>query len=103
MTKVTYEAFAYMSKYDTMEGVMSGKDQPALLQTKSDYFAKEGYTFIGAATVTVEMESPDAIVQGQIEALNAELQKERAESQQRQNAILDQISKLSCLTNEVAA
>jgi hypothetical protein len=34
---------------------------------------------------------------GQLEALKAELQKVRAENQQRENAILDRISKLTAI------
>lgn len=104
MTTVTFEAFAYLQKYQSIESVAAGRVLPMITETdKDEYFAEQGYPLIGTVTVTLTMHSPDKIVQGQIEALNAQLQKERADSQVRQNAILNQISKLSCLVHEVEA
>lgn len=59
------------------------------------------YTLIGEAEITVTLRSRDQLVTSQLEALNKSLQVERAESIKRQNVILDRISKLKALTNEV--
>lgn len=56
-----------------------------------------GWTKVGTARVTIELPSIDDMQSAQLAALKAQLQKERAESQVRQNAILEAISKLTCL------
>ncbi len=66
-------------------------------------YQKHGFVVVGKATVTVEFLSPDEIHKGQLTALKEQLQATRAENQQRENAILDQISKLSALTFVEAA
>lgn len=61
------------------------------------------YIRIGAARITITLQSRDALVTAQIAALNAKLEQERGNFMQRQAEILDRISKLSALTYEVAA
>jgi len=56
-----------------------------------------GWIKVGTARITVELLDPKEIQHGQLAALQARLQKERADSQVRQNAILDAISKLQAL------
>lgn len=53
---------------------------------------------VGTADITVTLMPRNDIVAEQTKVLQGELQKERAESQVRQNAILDKISKLQALT-----
>lgn len=99
MSEVTFEAFAYLPKYVEIDAVRNGEELPAISLCDNDgWYAKEGYPKIGTVKVTIDLHSADNIVQQQIEALNVELQNERAKSQQRQNAILNQISKLQALT-----
>ena len=99
MSKIVFEAFAYLPKYVDLTEVQTGEQIPSISQKEHDsWYAKEGYPMIGSVTITLSLYSNDKIVQGQIEALNTELQKERADSQVRQNAILNQISKLQALT-----
>lgn len=95
----TYEASVYIDlQWNSLESVIKGKSQPMIADKDgSTYFDREGYARIGTATVTVELFSENEIVAGQISALNQALQKERAESQQRQNAILESISKLQAI------
>lgn len=101
--QITYtaHAWAYASYGRTVDETLSGKAQP-MLSTQGpgtgSYFEREGYAYIGIAQVTVEVNSPDQIVMDQIKGLNAQLESVRAESQQKENAILLQISKLQALT-----
>lgn len=52
--------------------------------------------------VEVEVEVPDTIdiTAVKVKVLEEALEKDRAESQVRQNTLVDQISKLKCLTHE---
>lgn len=107
--QLTYTAHAWAdtSYGRTVDQTLSGEEQPLLSTAppgSGGYFEREGYAYIGPAQVTVEVNSPDQIVMDQIKGLNTQLESVRAESQQKENAILLQISKLQALTmNEVAA
>jgi hypothetical protein len=57
-----------------------------------------GWTQIGEATVSVTLAPRSDRMAQALETLRQQLAKERAESMVRQNAILDQISKLQSLT-----
>jgi len=61
------------------------------------------WTEIGTAEITVTLLPKDAVANAQVRTLQAELQKERADSMRRQNAILDRIGKLQSLTMTVDA
>lgn len=96
--QVEFKAKAYLPTYVSMESVLRGESLPAISDPDGgQYFEKEGYPLIGEVTLIVTMHSRDKIVQAQIDSLNKQLQVERAESQRRQNAILDKISKLQAL------
>lgn len=96
--QVEFKAKAYLPSYTSLESVLKGVSLPMITACdEGSYFEKEGYPLIGDVTLIVTMHSRDKIVQAQIESLNAQLQSERAESQRRQNAILDKISKLQAL------
>lgn len=60
----------------------------------SDY---EDWVEVGSAEITVTLISRDEAVANELDGLNTQLQKVRAENQQRENAILDRISKLQAL------
>ena len=62
-----------------------------------------GWTKVGTAEITIELLDPKEIQNKQLAVLQAQLQKERADSQVRQNAILEAISKLTALEYEVTA
>jgi hypothetical protein len=96
--QVTFEAQAYIDKFTRLKDVTNGKRLPLLAQSTAEYWEKSGYTLIGTATVTIELHTEDQILASQLDALKAQLQTVRAENQQRENAILDQISKLQALT-----
>ena len=101
--QITYTAHAWADTNfgRTVDQTLSGKAQP-MLSTQGpgngSYFESEGYAYIGIAQVTVEVNSPDQIVMDQIKGLNAKLESVRAESQQKENAIMLQISNLQALT-----
>lgn len=82
---------------------MVGRDAARALEMlafrRKDYSDEPGrYTQIGQAQITVTLHSSDQLVASQIASLQAALAAERAGSVQRQNAILERISKLSALT-----
>lgn len=56
------------------------------------------YTEVGEAQVTITLHSNDKLVTLQLESLQGMLQAERAATVVRQNAILQQISKLQAIT-----
>lgn len=92
------------SKYFNMEHVLEllkeGKTQSAvdcLNFTNSNMSDCEDWVEVGFAEVTVTLFSRDEVVSKELDSLNAQLQKVRAENQQRENAILDRISKLQAL------
>lgn len=63
----------------------------------------EGWVHVGTAHITVDLLPQDQIQSAQLAALKAKLQEVRAENQQRENAILDAISKLTALEYVEAA
>lgn len=69
----------------------------------SKAYREHGFQVVGKATVTVEYFDKDEIHRGQMDVLKEQLQATRAENQKRENAILDQISKLQALTFVEAA
>lgn len=102
--QVTYKASAYLDlKYQSLKDFAEGVFTPMLSDVNgSDYFDREGYARIGTATVTVDLHTENEIAANQLASLQKQLQAVRAENQQRENAILDQISKLQALTLQAA-
>lgn len=100
--ETTINAFTH-SQYcmDRFTQLMSeGKHEEAantLAFTDSDMKACPEYVKVGTAHVTIELLDAKEIQNEQLASLQAQLQKERADSQVRQNAILEQISKLQAL------
>lgn len=82
---------AYMGQGDAEK---AGK---ALSFTHADMRTCSDWVKVGTAHITVELLDAKEIQHEQLAALQAQLQKERADSQVRQNAILEQISKLQAL------
>jgi hypothetical protein len=58
----------------------------------------EGWAEVGVATITVTFHPREELVAKELEGLNTQLQKVRAENHMRENAILDRISKLQAIT-----
>lgn len=95
--QITFNAFAYKAEYHDMERIAAGKELPWLWQFESKDELK-----IGTAVVTVTLFPKEVLHANELAALNEKLQEVRAENQKRENAILDQISKLQALTFEQA-
>lgn len=70
---------------------------------EGDYEGVSGYTRVGTGEVTITMNEPDQIIGSKVESLRAELAKDRADSQMRQNALIRKISELEALTYTEAA
>ncbi len=101
--KHTYEMVAInLAKY--AEEKISEERAPVLANKDDlDVYTNDGWVVIGKATVTVEYLSQDEVQSQLLGALKTKLQTVRAENQKRENAILDQISKLQALTFVEAA
>ena len=98
MENLTLDAYVYCPRWTHPEQIIKGEAIPTMsINQRSDYFESEGYTLIGRATVTVALYSEDKMREQQLEALKGALQRERAATEVRQNAILDSISKLQAI------
>jgi hypothetical protein len=62
-----------------------------------DMSSAEDWAEVGVATITVTFHPREKLVSKELEGLNAQLQKVRADNMMRENAILDRISKLQAL------
>jgi len=99
--QITYKQSAYLdTKYHRLEDVKEGSSGSVMLSSPdgSKYFEGEGYVRIGSAVVTLTLDDESEIHRNQLDALNSELAAVRADNQQRENAILNRISKLQALT-----
>jgi hypothetical protein len=65
--------------------------------TNNDMSDTDRWVEVGVATITVTLHPRDELVAKELESLNTQLQKVRAENHMRENAILDRISKLQAL------
>lgn len=93
---------------ETLDGVLREEDAQERLSRfgYSSYDMATGsypWVKVGTAEITITLFPREQVVAEQIRVLNDELQKERAESQMKQNAILDRIGKLQSLENTVEA
>lgn len=94
----TIKAFVYINPWTTVDSLKSGKQTPVLsLGGRSEYYESEDYSLIGEADVNIEFYDADTIREQQLEALKGALQRERAATEVRQNAILESISKLQAI------
>jgi hypothetical protein len=93
----------WLTTYSTPDTLASDDDKRVVGATslhfpwREDGTGPEGWTLCGMATVTYEFCSNDELVSNKVANLKAELEKDRAESEVRQNRILEQISKLQAL------
>lgn len=78
------------------------KGAGAMLTYSPSDMTSYGWTRVGDAEVTITLAPHEEQVAQAVRTLQMQLQAERAESQQRQNAILERISKLQALTYEAA-
>lgn len=69
----------------------------AMSYSNNDMSGSADWTEVGIAEITVTFYARDTLVAKELEGLNTQLQKVRAENHWRENAILDRISKLQAL------
>lgn len=95
--QVQFKAVASQTPYQEIQDIFDGAVMPVISMEESEYLARQGYTVIGEATVTVELFSKDEMVSKKLAALKEQLQTVRAENQRRENEILNRISKLQAI------
>lgn len=83
--------------YSTNELNSDGCIDVLSFSAHGDYLLSQGYPQVGIATITVELFDDKDIIASKVDSLQAQLQKERADSEVKCNRILDQISKLQAL------
>jgi len=97
----TTTASVWISEYSSHDGTtiqeVDNIGELSLFRVGAE-MQKYGYTHVGEAKVSVTIASADAITNSKVSSLRAELEKDRAESQLRQNQIIDKINKLEALT-----
>ena len=96
--EITFNAYAYAAGHHDMERIKEGKSMPYI----SAWADEKNWPQIGTAVVTVTLYQDNDVQAKELERLNKQLQEVRAENQQRENAILDQISNLQALTFQAA-
>lgn len=105
--KIEFTTTAYVSD-DYRMGILAqgvGEKDDQLIGSAlsfSQHDMRSCWLKVGTASISVELVNAKEIHNEQLALLHAQLQKERADSQVRQNAILDQISKLQALEWEGA-
>jgi hypothetical protein len=98
--KYTAEMKAFLPDYYSAECLKDGTciEKVHLTAGNGDYCKEQGYPLVGMATVTLEiLIDEEDLIASKVDALKTKLQKERADSEVRCNAILEQISKLQAL------
>ena len=87
--------------YESTQSYSLGDRSISFHDYRSSAECMKGIVWLGQSEV--EIDWPDiSTSQIQIEALEAQIQNERADSQARVNILLDRISKLKAITHEVA-
>lgn len=95
MKTINYQSpVYYYPSFQNLDRIKLGKQRPFVGEVPEDSDAVR----IGSATVTVELDSNDSMTRNQIAVLTKALEKDRAESQLRQNRIAEKIGKLQALT-----
>lgn len=97
MMEIEFKTNAYMPDFMSLEDITSGKHTPYLSDGDRRHCESLGYQKIGAAHVVLTIDPQDKILANHLAALQTQLQTVRAENQQRENAITDQISKLQAI------
>ena len=101
---ITTEIFAICPAWlnATPQRLASDEIAKELMYATSDMSGIAGYTVIGKGAVTIELDSVEEMVVGQVASLREEMGKVRAEAESRVNMIEDKIRNLQALTYEPA-
>ena len=109
--KITATSVAWATCGRTLERMLrqlkEGDNQEAVNEMSFSNYEMDGgshpWIRVGEAEITVTLHAQDEMVASQLRGLQAELNHARAEWLTKQSAIMDRISKLQALTNEVEA
>ena len=97
---------AFLSPYSSLTpaDLASGRDEVAtgLIYSIGETFA-EGYTLVGKAEIEVTMLAINEVIDQKRKAIEAQLQRDIADSEVRQNKLREQIQQLLALPNGVEA
>lgn len=109
--KITAKLGVYLASWSSpqslIDAVRKGDHQRAAgilhFSTADMSAGSEPWPLVGGAEVVITLLPEDKIIAGKLVALQVELEHARAEWLTKQNEILERISKLQALTNEVQA
>lgn len=105
MRTITSKADAYTTEHGpSPDELMTMTDASSLFFFP--YGAKyvpTSWSKVGEATITVEIDDVDTLIDRKVDALKDELKAHRADAQVKENALQDKISKLLAIGCEVAS
>jgi hypothetical protein len=103
MHTFTTTANVYLSPYSALDAQSAQRaDNIEHMSVWDDAYCPDDYTLIGKAELTITIASPDTITANKVGALRLELEKDRAQSQMRQNKMEEQIQQLLAITHEAS-
>lgn len=101
--KVEFTGLAVIPQWQSVKRIESATDAPCFLMGDKNDMAAHGYSVVGTATMVVELHDPKDIHAGKVAALQEQLQAVRADNHRKENAILEQISKLQAIDYDPSA
>lgn len=101
--QVEFKGLATIAQWQSVKSIESATDAPCFVAGDKNTMAAHGYSVIGTATLVVELHDPKTVQAGKIAALQEQLQAVCAENHRKENAILDQISKLQAIDYDPSA
>lgn len=103
---ITGSLFVSLSEYIDPERLKSDDEQEAVeALTFTSYNMNDisGYSKAGTATVTVELDDENELIESKAESLRAEIKKVRAESENEITRLTERLNSLLAIANEVEA
>jgi len=105
-TTHTAEVHAWLSSYNSIEGLFDSKSDRVIAALaysnigpgSDSYFEREGYTYIGKATITVTVGAPNDVIASKVESLKAQQKSVRAKAQKTVTELDQQIQKLLAIS-----
>jgi hypothetical protein len=100
MTTITSKTKAWISVHGSPDALF-GDDKSAAVDELSFSqldMKSAGWTYVGEATITVDVPDQDALIGNKVESLRAEKQKVLAEAQAKATQLEGQIQKLLAIT-----
>lgn len=103
---ITGSLFVSLSEYSDHERLKSDDEQHAirtLTFTAYDITTAPGFSKAGTATVTVELDDENELIEHKAESLRAEIKKVRADSENAITRLTKKLNSLLAIANEVEA